>query len=622
MCRTSNQLPEFPLGVTLRRMTTASGERTSADFSLGYVAALDGLRAVAVVAVMMYHAEVPAARGGFLGVSVFFTLSGFLITTLLLNEEADRGSIDLQHFWRRRFRRLVPASWLTIALVVVMGMFGIWETEQLRSLRGDVPAALGQIINWRFVLSGHSYGDSFNLATPLQHYWSLAIEEQFYVIWPLLIAAAFTLLRRCTPSKRVKTLAVGIVVLATVSFVVDDLLARSSTDRSYFGTDTRAGELLVGALVACFMWQRPRIVSPRAARGVAMSSVLGLVGLGWLMWETKLTTHWLHPWGLIACSAATSALVVGALHGAPAASVLALRPLPQIGRISYGVYLLHWPVFLSLTPLRTGWGQPVLLPIRLAVTFAGAIAMYCLLERPVRQRHMMIGRAPVFAAPLLVIGMIGTQLATTRSLPDPPIFMQQPSDSVVVREALPGATSPNATATASSTSVASLPLPASSSNVPSTTTEGVVAESPPMPVPPSTSTTGAPVRTRRVLLVGDSVATTLESALGDELTARGISFGSAALAGCGVVTGDPADAEGAPLAMTAACSGAIPVRQQQGLSETRPDLVVVVSSWESYDRVVDGTWYRFESDEGQRVMRRLYDDTFARLSAKGAAVVG
>src|SRR5262245_33093968 len=163
---------------------------------LGYEPALDGLRAVAVMAVLFFHARFSWAQGGFLGVSTFFTLSGFLITSLLLREHATTGSISLRSFWRRRFRRLLPASWLTLALVIAMGAAGWWNNDQLRDLRGDVPAALAQVVNWHFILADRSYGAQFAAPSPLEHYWSLSLEEQFYLVFPLAVAGLLILGRR------------------------------------------------------------------------------------------------------------------------------------------------------------------------------------------------------------------------------------------------------------------------------------------------------------------------------------------------------------------------------------------------------------------------------------------
>lgn len=232
---------------------------------LGHLAPLDGIRAIAVVAVLLYHARFPWIPGGYLGVSTFFTLSGFLITSLLLREWNSTGGVSLRSFWVRRVRRLLPAAWAVLALVVAAGALGWWDHEQLRHLRGDVPWSLLQVVNWHFVAADRSYSDAFAAPSPLEHYWSLAIEQQFYLLFPLVALAVL----RAGPSRRparhrVRNLALVLAVLAAGSLAVNGLLADGSVDRAYFGSDTRLAELLVGALLATATVRRLRLPSPAA----------------------------------------------------------------------------------------------------------------------------------------------------------------------------------------------------------------------------------------------------------------------------------------------------------------------------------------------------------------------
>ena len=568
---------------------------------LGHVPALDGIRALAVTAVLLFHGDIPGTEGGFLGVSVFFTLSGFLITSLLLRQWTGTGAVDLRAFWSRRFRRLLPASWLTMALVLMVGAIGWWDTEQLRSLRGDVPWSLAELVNWHFIAVGTAYGDDVTPPSPLEHFWSLAIEQQFYVVLPLVVVGVLVARSRraADPGRRLRTLVAVLAVAAVGSAVANGLLARGSVDRAYLGTDTRAAELLAGALLACVLLRRLRFPGAAARRWAIAAGLAGAIVLVRLVQVARLSSEWLYPWGLLLTAASTCALIVAALQLGPVSAVLRARPLPELGRISYGVYLLHWPIFLLLTPARVGWGPWPLLVLRVAVTVPLAVAMFRLLEVPVRTGGLLRTRTLRFAVPAAaLVLLVGSQLVT-RDLPPPPDFLEprEPGD-VVVREA------PTTTPTTST------PAPTTAaSDAGAATTTPSSTEPPPPPVPP-----------QRVLLVGDSVAASLEDALGDVLTERGVAFASVAAPGCGVVTGDPADAQGAPLEIAAACDGAIPQLQRDGVATGRPDLVVVLSSWESGDRIVDGTWYSFDSAEGQAALRDLYDQTFDRLGAGGAAV--
>src|SRR4051794_6618741 len=239
--------------------------------ALPRVRALDGLRGLAVAGVLAYHCGFGWARGGFLGVSLFFTLSGFLITSLLLTEHAGSGRIGLGAFWARRARRLLPAAMVALGGIVLFGAT-IATGSQLRALRGDVLGALGYVANWRFVLAGTSYGDLWSSPSPVQHFWSLAIEEQLYLVLPLVVVLAFAVTKG---RLRGVAVALGIALAASVAatFLVHDQL------RAYYGTDVRAAELLAGALLAVAVAARPTL------RIRSSAGVLALVAL-LLAWST------------------------------------------------------------------------------------------------------------------------------------------------------------------------------------------------------------------------------------------------------------------------------------------------------------------------------------------------
>lgn len=377
---------------------------------LGYIPALDGLRGYSMIVVMFYHARFAIFPGGFLAVSIFFTLSGFLITSLLLREWASDRAIDMRAFWSRRFRRLLPAAWLTLALVAVAGALGAWDGDQLISLHGDVPFSLLQVVNWHFILENRTYGGSFTAPTPVEHYWSLSVEEQFYLFIPLLVLAVLRFSRSRAFTHRVRRVAGVLAALIIVSAVLNGVLARTSIDRVYFGTDTRMAEMLAGGLLACATVWRLRYPEGLTKRLLRLVGLLGLVAIVVLWRFGSLRVQWMYPWGLLATAAATCAVIIGSLQGGVSARVLAFRPIAQLGRMSYGTYLVHWPIFLILTPARTGLPAAPLFAVRFIVSVALATLIFYYVEEPIRRRRVLGGMAFVrmgaIALPILLIGSL------------------------------------------------------------------------------------------------------------------------------------------------------------------------------------------------------------------------
>lgn len=356
--------------------------------------ALDGLRGLAVAAVLVYHLEPDLLPGGFLGVSLFFTLSGFLITNLLLAEWRRRGSIDLGAFWSRRFRRLLPAALLTLLLVLAVSA-GSHDKHLLENLRGDVVGALAYVANWRFVINGDPYGAGFQAPSPVLHFWSLAIEEQFYVV----VAVVAFLLARF--ARRTRTWAVVFGAAALCSMAATLWLARDgNTARVYFGSDTRAFELLAGVLLAIVAgFAVPSFLAARPWRHALGPTAL--VGLGAAMVLGGVEQPWLYHGGFWLIAALSVVLITSALDDGPMGRVLSWRPLAALGLISYGVYLFHWPLFAWLTPERVGVDGWALAVVRIGATLAVAVGSYVLVEQPVRQ-----GRFPLAGRPALVTGAV------------------------------------------------------------------------------------------------------------------------------------------------------------------------------------------------------------------------
>ncbi len=410
---TSQLDPEALRVVRRRRLVTEP---------LGHVESLDGLRAVAVLAVLTFHARFTWIAGGFLSISMFFALSGFLITSLLLREwnaSETRSGIDLRRFWSRRFRRLLPASWTTIGLVLAMGLAGVWNTDQLRSLRGDIPFALAEIINWHFIAQDRSYGADFVAPSPLEHFWSLAVEQQFYVILPLLVVGVMTLGRRLPVRQRVMLLAAVFLVLGAFSAISNGLYSRTSIDRAYFGTDSRMAEMLVGGLLACATLRRLRAPAGILRNVLLLLGPLAIAVTAWLWHIARLDSSWVYPWGLLVAAGLTAVIILSATQGGPLGWVLSLGPLVWIGKVSYGVYLLHWPVFLWLTPARVGLSQWPLFGLRLLVTFLLAVALFHVVENPVRRGVRLRGRMAPITAVLAAVAILACTAWVTRDLPAP-----------------------------------------------------------------------------------------------------------------------------------------------------------------------------------------------------------
>jgi peptidoglycan/LPS O-acetylase OafA/YrhL/lysophospholipase L1-like esterase len=439
--------------------------------SLPYFPALDGLRGIAVAAVLAYHGGFSWMVGGFLGVSTFFTLSGFLITALALGEHGSGGRIDLKAFWVRRARRLLPASLACLVLVLAFGVFAA-DVVQRENLAGDVVAALADVANWRFIIADQSYADLFAAPSPVLHFWSLAIEEQFYLLFPLLLTglvAAGTVGARSTEPRRRSwfgrpsapfrhTLGAALVALTAGSLAVT-LLAGFEPDRIYFGTDTRAAELLLGGILATVLFDGQ--VTTRLARPGWLRTVAAAVGAVALVvcvasWVgTAQTSDWLYDGGL-ALYAVLSCLVVAAavLPVGAVRSVLAVPPLRHLGRISYGVYLYHWPIFLWLRQ-QTDLGQWPRFVVGVAITLTLAEASYRYLEMPVRRGGPVLSYRPRQVAPLAAALVVAGAVAVSATAPPPIIDFGRSEDELLAL----GAAAPTVTTTSTIDPVALVPPP-------------------------------------------------------------------------------------------------------------------------------------------------------------------
>jgi peptidoglycan/LPS O-acetylase OafA/YrhL len=374
---------------------------------LEYNPALDGIRGVAVGIVLLFHAGYPWARGGYLGVSTFFTLSGFLITSLLLGERSATGGVSLGAFWARRMRRLLPASLVTLAAVAICSR--VFTDLQTESLPGDIVASALQVANWRFLFDDQSYADVFANPSPVLHFWSLAIEEQFYWLFPLLTAIVFVVGRGS-----VKLYAAVLVALLVVSAATTAMLGYSESTTVYYATYTRMGEILVGSVLAVAVslgLTRLRLVRPLAA----LAGVVALAAMAWCWWNLEQETPFISRGGLLAYSLLSGALVLAACVPGPARRALAVEPLRLLGIISYGVYLVHWPIYLVLDQQRTGLDRFPLTVLRIAVSLAVATASYFVIEKPIR-RGWSLPRVPMLApagAAVVVVTLLAVAVPPT-----------------------------------------------------------------------------------------------------------------------------------------------------------------------------------------------------------------
>lgn len=319
--------------------------------------ALDGLRGVAVLLVLAFHARFTGFGGGFLGVSLFFTISGYLITTLLLAEHERSGSIDLRGFWLRRARRLLPAATATVAVLALIGKARAYDTF----------GALLYHSNWQQIWNQQEYALLFETEPVLLHFWSLSIEEQFYLLWPLLLWFAM----RRAGTVRGAGLAAGMVLVVSILGYIAN---GGDTIRTYYGSDTRAGEIAVGALLALYLHQRGS-----TNRWLGYAASLSITGMLILAVVGTTTDGWVVHGGLLGYAVLSAVGIAGCLTGGKYAAILAWRPLRIVGMLSYGLYLYHWPIFLAV-----GVETNIERAVALFATFAVAGVSYYLLERPIR----------------------------------------------------------------------------------------------------------------------------------------------------------------------------------------------------------------------------------------------
>jgi peptidoglycan/LPS O-acetylase OafA/YrhL len=359
---------------------------------LPYMPGIDGLRAIAVIAVILYHAEFGFIPGGFLGVEVFLVISGYLISSLLILERLRTGAVNLKEFWIRRARRLLPALGVLLILTVTGAL--LFARDALFRLNQDVLGALTYSTNWVMIVRQESYFEAFSRPPLLRHLWSLAVEEQFYLFFPLVFVGGMTILslrsRGYGQTARRFFLVALIGAVASTALMWALFVPYEDPSRVYFGTDTRAAGLLIGVALA-FLWQPWRFSRRLDARGTALLNVVGFTALGGLtllllrMGEYDL---FLYRGGFFTVSMLTAVVIASTVHPQGALNpALGNRPLVWVGKRSYGLYLYHWPVFIFLRPgVDVPWGRWPTLAVQLVLTVVIAEASYRWIEQPIRKR--------------------------------------------------------------------------------------------------------------------------------------------------------------------------------------------------------------------------------------------
>lgn len=586
-----------------------------------HVPALDGIRAVAVAAVLAFHGGLPGASGGFLGVDAFFVLSGYLITALLLAEwTRSGGRIDLAAFWGRRARRLLPALLLVVTAVAV-GARALLPPEEVTLLRGDGIAALLYVANWRMILRGGDYFAQTAAPSPLEHTWSLGIEEQFYLVWPLVLWAVLRS-RRPGASLRprlwmlvavcVAGAAASTVALAA-TYVVDD------PGRAYYGTDTRGAAILVGAGLAALLalrdqqgWAAGGVTAPlsRAAgrRRTALGGLAALagVGLAWAATHVSGGDRGLYDGGMAVVALAV-AVVVAHVVLVPtgwSARVLSVRPLPALGRISYGVYLWHWPVFIAANADRTGLEGLPLFAARCLATLALATLSYVLVERPVQL--CMRPRRPVLAVTGAGVAVAtgAAALVASTAVPLAPAVARDSSVSAVVDRFVAGGEREGS-------------LAGDDWSDPAERSTGPSAHPKPRSTPQLHHR--RPGRPIVVDVFGDSVAWTLVTYLPShpELDVR-----NRTLMGCGISRTAPFRYAGRHYAGLMPACRAWPRIWQAAVARDDPDVaLILVGRWETMDRVLDGRWSHVGDPAFDAHLRSELELAIRLAGARGAHVL-
>jgi peptidoglycan/LPS O-acetylase OafA/YrhL len=460
------------------------------------------LRAVAVLGVLVYHLNRDWLPGGFLGVDIFFVLSGYLITMLLLAEHRDKGRIDLPAFWSRRIRRLLPALLVLLVVMAVLINLG-GDPLAIGAARGDLLATLFYVANWHFITSGQTYFTQFMSVSPDRHTWSLAIEEQFYLLWPILVSVVLTLLGR-------RSLVLIASVVATVSALwMVALFNPVDPSRAYYGTDSRVFELLIGALLAVALAGRWRHRIAAFGRWLAP---LALVAIAAAYLGLADDNGFYYHGGAVALALAAAVLIAGLEAGSRIDRLLSVRPMVLVGLASYGMYLWHFPVIIFTNQWLGPTSTPWIALLAVVVTFAATALSYVVVETPIRRRGLLLGYKLTPARLVRVVPLASAAVAA-----------------IIVVATLNGVTNPEWDQEGPGTVAVHTPPPASVTPTPTK-----LPFDPGQTIPPAATATPAGGPGMTVGVVGDSVMVSAEPGLQAEADKRSWTFVAAAHRACPV----------------------------------------------------------------------------------------
>jgi len=632
-------VPPTDLAAPAARTGEATEVATGVPTRFRYEPALDGIRALAVLAIIAFHLNYVFAKGAFLGVDLFFVLSGFLITTLLVMEWHRSGAIKLGAFWGRRARRLLPALMLVLVLVALFTRFEIAPWNRA-AIRGDGIASLFYVGNWRFIAEKQGYFSLFAAPSPLRHMWSLAIEEQFYLVWPLVVFATMRLARG---SLRALAVVCGVGVVASVA-IMAALYGPGENLRAYYGTDARAHTILLGALLGILLvsW-KPGAV---ARRRLSIAGAVALAGIFWVWHVANGTSVRYYRGGSALYAILACVAIAGALQPGLAQRALSWSPLVWIGRISYGLYLFHWPIIVWLVPTRVHLHGLALNALRVAMTFVVATVSYYLVELPIRERRRpalpwhprereprpsAAGAGRVtrwFVAPAIAV-TLAIVLASNTGATAAPSYLSGTQT--------PSFTVPPAAAAAVAASKARVPQPVTNVTFAIPKVDFVWGFGDPLfcgePRPSETKEAVDEARSLgvsdasprlhglRILVLGDSTACSFYpgiKAVGNEV---GAVVAQAAVFGCGMASGEITTTRGEQITPhTERCPSMVAAAQIPAIEQMRPDIVVWMSIWEKSDVIADGRTLVSGTPAGDDEMLSRMDAELARVSAYGAKV--